>query len=799
MGNSAGAAPAASGPGAPQTPADLAKVYLREDQSERVDHWEVSAGSRKRDGLAVSCFRHAKTGGVNDEMASNALRMARRIRHPLLLAFLDGAESEQEVVIVTEAVTPLATWLRANPKPTPGAVEWGLRCLASALVFLNEEAQLIHGNVQTSSVFVTGGGDWKFAGMEVFGETKGEPSPMLRQAQWIPDAYYKSPERRANDWTVMSRSPAWALDVFGMACIWSDVFAGPSSGRSDPNSVNAQLPPPLRDVARQLLSPSPEQRPRPSQVIKNEYFSHIFVRSSLFMEELQLKPAEKREPFFKSLVDRAASFPKGTLQYKFSPLIVQAVAFETREVNTHNAQAAASGGVLQPKTNALVPMLEAILAIDACVRPAATQGETPSPFEPAVVDLFSCNDRSVRITLLQRMDRIASMLSSDTLNGPLFDAALTGFADAAPMVRELTIKAIVPLIGKLNETNKNDKLMRCFAKLQSDDQAAIRTNTIVCLSLVSSHLSADTRRKVLPASFARAMKDPFVHARVAGLRGLTQTHRLLALDTSTLAVKIMPSVCPLLADPAKEVRAAATDCMQALLTTLAVMAEQAETAAPAADGAPLALAHSAPQASADAGLLMRGLGWAAESLTARIASAPAVPEPRLAAPQPSSATAPPPPQAQPLRAQVSWEEDDEDDFAALAPSKPKAAPPSGKPVSMIGRAKPAPAGKDLLGMDAWGAAPEPPSAPPSFPVYSGTKLVSSSSAPSPKQPSPRAAASGAASDAASSATPPSMSGTAADDFFNTLLTAPPPKKAASGASGPPPAQRVRRQPARNPP
>ena len=137
-----------------------------------------------------------------------------------------------------------------------------------------------------------------------------------------------------------------------------------------------------------------------------------------------------------------------------------------------------------PKPHALVPMIETILAIDAYVR----QGDASTLFEPAIVDLFACNDRLVRITLLQRVDRLASMISAETLNGPMFDAVLAGFADETPMVRELTIKAIVHLIQKLNDANKNDKLMRSFAKLQTDEQAAIRTNTVGFFSFTFSLL-----------------------------------------------------------------------------------------------------------------------------------------------------------------------------------------------------------------------------------------------------------------------------------------------------------------------
>jgi SCY1-like protein 1 len=57
--------------------------------------------------------------------------------------------------------------------------------------------------------------------------------------------------------------------------------------------------------------------------------------------------------------------------------------------------------------------------------------------------------------------------------------------------------------------------------MQSDPEPAIRTNTTICLGKIAGKLNATTRPKVLFPAFSRALRDPFPHARLAGLRSLT--------------------------------------------------------------------------------------------------------------------------------------------------------------------------------------------------------------------------------------------------------------------------------------
>lgn len=99
-------------------------------------------------------------------LAKNALRKLRVLRHPNVLKFLDGAETDSAVWIVTESVRSLATELNTQGLSDESKV-FGLLHLATALSFLNKDGQSIHGNVRAEALFLTQGGEWKLGGMEV--------------------------------------------------------------------------------------------------------------------------------------------------------------------------------------------------------------------------------------------------------------------------------------------------------------------------------------------------------------------------------------------------------------------------------------------------------------------------------------------------------------------------------------------------------------------------------------------------------------------------------------------------------
>ena len=130
-------------------------------------------------------------------LAKNAFRKLRALRHPDILKFVDGSETDSAVYIVTEKVVPLSSRIgrEGDIKPnSQSALEtgtgeewrtWGLSKITNALSFINESGQSTHANLRVSSVFVSPSGEWRLGGFDVL-STPRDPSPVLYVSIYAP-------------------------------------------------------------------------------------------------------------------------------------------------------------------------------------------------------------------------------------------------------------------------------------------------------------------------------------------------------------------------------------------------------------------------------------------------------------------------------------------------------------------------------------------------------------------------------------------------------------------------------------
>lgn len=82
-----------------------------------------------------------------------------------------------------------------------------------------------------------------------------------------------------------------------------------------------------------------------------------------------------------------------------------------------------------------------------------------------------------------------------------------------------------------------------------DPEPSIRTNSCILIGRLGPSLGYNTKRKVLVPAFSRALKDPFVHARVAGLMALMAT--IDCFEIEELASKVIPNMSYTLLDQEK--------------------------------------------------------------------------------------------------------------------------------------------------------------------------------------------------------------------------------------------------------
>ncbi|KAL9476574.1 hypothetical protein ACSS6W_006415 [Trichoderma asperelloides] len=281
------------------------------------------------------------------------------------------------------------------------------------------------------------------------------------------------------------------------------------------------------------------------------------------INNLGMKNPDERDEFLDTLDQVTDDFPEEFFKSKVLPELVKSVEF-------------GGGG---SKALTVVLKIAAKLPSD----------DFESKITPFIVRAFTNPDRGIRAT---------------------------GFTDAAPVVREQTLKSVLVVIGKLSDRTINGDLLKQLAKTANDEQPGIRTNTTICLGKIAKNLGTSSRSKVLIAAFTRSLRDPFVHARNAALMALAATAEYFNEDDC--ATRVLPVVCPALIDKEKMIRDQASRTMDIYLQKVRkAAAAMPDTVLPPPQSTDAsAVQVNSPQPSASPGASWAG--WAISSFTNKL-------------------------------------------------------------------------------------------------------------------------------------------------------------------------------------
>ncbi|KAG7464525.1 hypothetical protein MATL_G00166460 [Megalops atlanticus] len=522
------------------------------DTQEPSGIWTLHRGKRKTTGEPVSVFVFEVSPGVEEQtqLAKAAFKRMKTLRHPNILAYVDGLETEKCLYLVTEPVTPLTAHLKTQAERGGSGeleVSWGLHQIVKALSFLVNDCHLLHNNLGMWAVFVDRAGEWKLGGLDHVTSLQGDSSASPPPRRVSPDIEKYDPPEGVGGKTAGEK---WSGDVWRLGCLIWEVFNGPLPRASSLRSLG-KIPKLLVPHYCELVGANPKARPNPARFLQNcrapgGFLSNSFVESNLFLEEIQIKDPAEKQQFFQDLSENLDSFPEDFCRHKVLPQLLTAFEFG----------------------NAGAVVLTPLFKVGKFLSPEEYQQK----IIPVIVKMFSSTDRAMRIRLLQQMEQFIQYLNEAAVNSQIFPHVVHGFTDTNPAIREQTVKSMLLLAPKLNETNLNQELMRHFARLQArDDQGPIRCNTTVCLGKIAPYLNAGTRQRVLISAFSRATKDPFPASRAAGVLGFAATHNYYSMAES--AARVLPTLCTLTVDPDKSVRDQAFKAIKSFLTKLETVSE----------------------------------------------------------------------------------------------------------------------------------------------------------------------------------------------------------------------------------
>ncbi|KAJ5714187.1 uncharacterized protein N7483_011368 [Penicillium malachiteum] len=574
--------------------------------------WTLHNGTKRDDSSACSVFTFDIAANKSRlPLAKNAVRKSRTLRHPGVIKVLDTIETESTLYIVTERVVPLS-WQVKRRSLSEETAKWGLYAISSTLKFVNGDASSVHGAVRASSVYTSESGEWKLGGFDVLSSMKEDDAIIYTYGSIVPDAArYTPPEVAKGGWEVIKGHPLAAVDAYGIGVLIFEVFNGSFSGDQIGKTTN--IPPSMHQSYKRLCTANPKLRLSPAQFLEQGkrhggFFQTSLIRLTEDIDSLGLKTDAEREEFINELDNLSDDFPEDFFKMKVLPELLKSVEF-------------GGGG---PK------VLSATLKIGAKL----SADEFNAKLTPVVVRLFGNPDRALRVCLLDNLPLMIDNLPQKIVNDKIFPQMTSGFTDIAPVVREQTVKAVLSVINKLSDRVINGELLKFLARTANDEQPGIRTNTTICLGKIAKNLGTGTRSKVLVAAFSRAIRDPFVHGRNAGLLALGATIDVFTEDDC--ATKILPAICPALLDKEKLVRDQANKTLDLYLQRVRKVGRtMADSVLP-----PVTTAEAATEPSKSAARIGTSndnswAGWAISSFTNKIAAANGEIEPTASVTKPA--------------------------------------------------------------------------------------------------------------------------------------------------------------------
>ncbi|KAI1614129.1 SCY1-like protein [Exophiala viscosa] len=571
---------------------------------DRVDAGEsifaLHNGTKKDDNTSCSLFTFdVNTNKSRLPLAKNAARKLRTLRHPGVIRVIDVIETETNVYIITERLTPLS-WHIKRRSLSEETIKWGLYGISSTLKFINNEASAVHGAVRVPSIFTSESGEWKLGGFEVLSSMNEDDAIIYTYGSLLPDSNrYAPPEVVNGGWSAIKKNPLGAPDAYGLGTLIYEAFNGSFLG-NDQLSQPGGIPGNMVQSYRRLINANPKLRLTAGHFVDlgkkaNGFFETPLIHITEGADNLGLKSEDERDQFLAELDELTDDFPEDFFKMKILPELLKSVEF-------------GGGGP---------SVFGAIMKIGLKM----SDDEFETRLGPTILRLFASPDRAMRVCLLDNLPIMVDRIPQKDINGKVWPAMTTGFTDAAPIVREQTVKGVLSVISKLSDRIINGELLRHLAKTANDEQPGIRTNTTICLGKIARNLGVGSRSKVLIAAFTRALRDPFVHGRNAALMALSATIDVFSDDDC--ATKILPVICISLIDKEKLVRDQANKALDAYLgrvrkyaATLPDTVLPPETAAATPDtGAAAAPARMGNQNDTS------WAGWAISSFTNKMAGA----------------------------------------------------------------------------------------------------------------------------------------------------------------------------------
>jgi SCY1-like protein 1 len=446
------------------------------------EHFTVSSGVKKQDGSSVSVVQVQG----QERLKQNLIKRLKSMRYHYILKHLDTVQlSETEVYLVCEPFKVLQFQLDGFS----GDVEfvlYGIFCVCDALAFLNSKG-IFYLRAADDGIAVTESLDWKLFSFEFTMDSATVSNDFSMKEEILGSL------RRLHS-SLSTDGDLAKVDAF-LCGQWIKNVLRVTRCDNTLSSLS-QL------VDRTLLIQNASMRSTTSQSLgslKELLGSNPYFQISSVLNELSIKEDQEKILFFKTLPGLLPNLRKEFKRHKVLPALINALEYGT----------------------AGFKVVSIILKL---AQEVITEDDKHSKEEVVriILKMFTNQDKSVRLMLLESLPMYIQFLSKDNVN-ELFVPYSAGFSDQIPQIREASLRAVPLLAPLIGDRLFNQDLLRHLARLHADPEASIRTNTTICLAKVSQHIQTSQRAKVLLTAFGNASRDGFPPGRQAALNAIIST------------------------------------------------------------------------------------------------------------------------------------------------------------------------------------------------------------------------------------------------------------------------------------
>jgi serine/threonine protein kinase len=263
-----------------------------------------------------------------------------------VLSFVESAEMEDSVALVTESCVPFENWISKINSASLSMeskahliqeLVWGFRCVILALNFLHSNGGLLHGNLGHHAIFVMPGGDWKIASMELAcNMSLPEDVDFFCRHHTILSKPFCSPERLTlrpgdtvnNEVVLKAKNPPYYIDIYSLGQCIQSTFA----------ELDLEIPTNLSKYIALMVHSDIKKRPTALKLSQSAVFNSDYIKLLENINELSLKSPKEALDVLGLLEPKVSELSKSMCAHKILPNVCRTLQIAINDFSNRDAR-----------------------------------------------------------------------------------------------------------------------------------------------------------------------------------------------------------------------------------------------------------------------------------------------------------------------------------------------------------------------------------------------------------------------------------------------------------------------------